>query len=233
MAANTVNETSKDASGNASSDASDDPIGAHPQTLTISHAKLKALQPELYSPRSWRKFLREDGYHLSSANEDAEYWKEYIAENLHRGDYDAAVVVAKDPLQIAAFARELDCVVMLRFSGQFASKYDLQIGARLLAVNIYLEWNFFLPEDLHPGPNQTGKYRNFAPLIADFLTDDVEIIHHTKAGISDAEWSRVEALGKEYLKQNEGKARDGRPLLCHLPAKASPKTRRRRADDNL
>jgi hypothetical protein len=236
MAANTVNDTSNDPSYEAndpSKGEAKEAAGAQSQTFTLSHAKLKALQPELYSSRSWRKFLREEGYHLSSPNEDADHWKEYVAENLLRGDCDAAVVVAKTPLLIAAFARELDCVALLSFSGQFASKYDLQIGARLLAVNIYLEWNFFLPEDLHPGPNQTGKYRNFAPLIADFLTDEVEIVRRMKAEITDAEWRHVETLGKDYLKQNDGKARDGRPLLCHLPAKTPTRTRRRREDDNL
>jgi len=196
------------------------------QPQTLSHQKLKALQPELYSSSSWRKFLRENGYRLSSPDEDADHWKEYVAENLSRGYCEAAIVVSDSPLLIAAYARELDCVAMLRFPVQLGMKYDLKIGSRLLAVNIYLEWNFFLPEDLNPGPRQTGKYRNFAPLIAEFLTD-AETIKNKKTEITDAEWRRAEALGKEYLKQNGEKARDGRPLLCHLPAKAPAKTRRR------
>jgi len=204
MAANTVNDTP----------------GAQSRTL-LSHQKLKALQPELYSARSWRKFLRENGYRLSSPDEDAEHWKDYVAENLQRGDCEAATVVSDSPLLIAAYASELDCVAMLSFPVQFAAKYDLNPGSRLLAVNIYLEWNFFLPEDLTPGPGQTGKYRNFAPLIAEFLTDDAEIIEHRKTEITKDEWRRAEALGNEYLKQNGEKARDGRPLLCHLPAKAA------------
>jgi hypothetical protein len=120
---------------------------------------------------------------------------------------------------------------LLSFPAQFVTKYNLKPGSRLLAVNIYLEWNFFLPEDLSPGPNQTGKYRNFAPLIADFLTDDAEAVEEKKAEITKTEWERAEALGKQYLKRNGEKARDGRPLLCHLPAKvpakAPPKTRKR------
>jgi hypothetical protein len=200
-------------------------------TLTLSSQKLKALQPELYSSRSWQKFLRENGYRLSSPNEDSDHWKSYVEENLRRGDCRAAVVVSASPLLIAAYAAELDCVALLSFPPQFAAKYDLKAGARMLAVNIYLEWNFFRPEDLNPGPGQTGKYRNFAPLIAEFLTDDAEVIKDKKAGITKAEWERADALGKEYLKRNGEKARDGRPLLCHLPAKeaarAPAKTRRR------
>jgi hypothetical protein len=220
MGADTVNDTFNDTPG--------DTADAQSQPLTLSHLKLKALQPELYAPRSWRKFLREEGYHLSSPNEDADHWKEYVAENLRRGDCDAAVVVSDNPFRVAAYARELDCVALLSFSGQLASKYNLPVGSRLLAVNIYLEWNFFLPEDLHPGPGQTGKYRNFAPLIAEFLTDDAELIRQKKSEIADAEWRHAEALGGEYLKQEGGKARDGRPLLCHLPAKSVPKAKRQK-----
>jgi hypothetical protein len=47
----------------------------------------------------------------------------------------------------------------------------------------------------------------------------VNLIEEKKAEIAKAEWRRAEALGREYLKRHGEKARDGRPLLCHLPAK--------------
>jgi len=194
-------------------------------TLTLSHRKLKALEPELYSSRSWQKFLRENGYRLAAPNENADHWKGYVEENLRRGDFRAAVAVSTSPLLIAAYASELDCIALLRFTDQLGPKYDLSVGTQLLAVNLYLEWNFFLPEDLNPGPRQTGKYRNFAPMIADFLTDEVNLVEEKKAGIVKAEWRRAETLGREYLKRHGEKARDGRPLLCHLPAKEPEKKR--------
>src|SRR5262249_18012682 len=124
MAANTVNDTPDARS-------------------LLSHQKLKAVQPELYSSRSWQKFLRENGYRLSSPDEDADHWKNYVAENLQRGVCEAAVVVSQSPLLIAAYAGELDCVALLSFSSQFATRYDLKIGSLLLAVDIFLEINFF------------------------------------------------------------------------------------------
>src|SRR5262245_22088005 len=93
----------------------DDTQAVQSQTYALSHEKLKALQPELYSTRSWQKFLRENGYRLSSPNEDADHWKNYVAENLERGVCEPAVVASASPLLIAAYAGDLDCVAMLRF----------------------------------------------------------------------------------------------------------------------
>lgn len=194
-------------------------MNAHPATLTLSDAKLKALSPELFLARSWTKFLRENGYRLGSQNDDPSYWKGYIADYLRSGDPRAAVVVSAAPLLVAAYAAELDCVALLRFDKKIAKLYHLADGDHLLAVNTYLEWNFWLPEDLTPGSRASGKYRNVAPLIADFLAEDDERIAQLKAGVGPAEWSQAETLGKQYLSQYGEKARDGRPLLCHLPAK--------------
>jgi hypothetical protein len=190
-----------------------------PVTLALSHEKLKALHPELYSVRSWKKFLRENGYRLGSQNEDPEYWKSYIAEYLRCGDARAAVVITTSPLLIAAYASELDCIAMLQFDKKIARAYALGSGKRLLAINTYLEWNFWLPQDLSPGPRASGKYRNFAPFIADFLSDDEALIEQLKAGLSDSEWKQAEESGRDYLNKFGARARDGRPLLCHLPAK--------------
>jgi hypothetical protein len=190
-----------------------------PALLSLSDEKLKAVQPELFSARSWTRFLRENGYRLGATDQTAAYWKRYIAEYLHAGDPRAAVVLSTAPLLVAAYAGELDCIAMLRFDKKLVRLHGLHAGSRLLAVNTYLEWNFWLPEDLKPGPNDSGKYRNFAPLIADFLCADAGAIQHGKDAVSPFEWTRTETLGHESLNQTGEKARDGRPLLCHLPAK--------------
>jgi hypothetical protein len=194
-------------------------VNAHPATLTLSETRLKTLSPELYVARSWTKFLRENGYRLGSQNEDPAYWREYIADYLRTGDPRAAVVVSASPLLVAAYAAELDCVALLRFDKKIARHYRLAAGDRLLAVNTYLEWNFWSPEDLTPGPRASGKYKNVAPLIGDFLSDDEEQLTHLKTGVGPSEWTQAETLGVQYLNQFGERARDGRPLLCHLPAK--------------
>src|SRR5262245_61598337 len=102
-------------------------------TLSLSDEKLKAIEPELYSARSWNKFLRENGYRLGSQNESTEYWKNHIAQYLRCGDARAAVVVSVSPLLIAPFAIELDCVALLRFDRKVARAYDLNAGKQLLA----------------------------------------------------------------------------------------------------
>jgi hypothetical protein len=190
-----------------------------PAALALSDEKLKLVAPELFSARSWAKFLRENGYRLGAPDETAAYWKHYIAEYLRAGDPRAAIVISAAPLLVAAYAGELDCIALLRFDKKIARAYNLDAGNRLLAVNTYLEWNFWLPEDLQPGPRASGQYRNFAPLIAEFLSGDETAIRKRKSAIPAEEWTRAESLGRAYLNQFGEKARDGRPLLCHLPAK--------------
>jgi hypothetical protein len=191
---------------------------AGPAALSLSPEKLKVLHPELFSTNGWKKFMREHGYRLASQNEDPESWKTYISEYLYRGDARAAVVIGIAPLLIAAYAGELDCIAMLKFDRKIERAYKLQAGQRLLAIDTYLEWNFFLPHDLTPGPNASGRFRNFAPFIAEFLSENHERIDELKTGIREAEWNMADAAGRSYLETFGPVARDGRSLLCHLPA---------------
>lgn len=75
-------------------------------------------------------------------------------------------------------------------------------------------------EDLDPGPNATGRYGNFAPYIAEFLTDDIDRVERRKAEIDEGGWQMAERLGRGYVTKHGTKARDGRPMLFLLPADA-------------
>lgn len=191
---------------------------AGPAALSLSPEKLKLLHPELFSANGWKKFMREHGYRLASQNEDPASWKTYISEYLYRGDARAAVVIGTAPLLIAAYASELDCIAMLKFDKKIERAFRLHNGQRMLAIDTYLEWNFFLPRDLTPGPGASGRFRNFAPFIAEFLSADDIRIEELKTGISESEWNLAESAGLHYLHTFGPVARDGRPLLCHLPA---------------
>ena len=138
------------------------------------------------------------------------------------GDSRAAVVITTSPLLVAVYTDEIDCVVLLRFSERFVSEYSLEPGSRLVTVNLYEDSEGSYQTDLNPGPNSTERYGNFVPLIADFLTDDVERLSERKAEIDEDEWHLAEELGQAYLRKKVARPRDGRPFWCFLPARQLP-----------
>lgn len=179
-----------------------------PAEVRLSHAKLKKLLPELYSLGSkwiWRR--------------RRSYWLTYFAEHLFYGDSRAAVVVSTSPLLVAAYTREIDCIALLRFDDSLVSEYELRIGSRLITVNYYYKIeDSGYENDLVPGAASTGRFGNFRPLIADFLTDDVEQLAERKAKIDEGEWVRTETLGQAYLAEDLARPRDGRPCWSQQPA---------------
>lgn len=179
-----------------------------PAEVWLSPAKLKTLLPELCSFASkwiWRR--------------GRSAWLADFEGHLYYGDSRAAVVVSTDPLLVAAYTDEIDCIALLRFDDSLISDYGLEIGSRLITVNLYYDIEDSGYEtDLLPGPATTGRYGNFRPLIADFLTDCVERLTELKAEISEGEWARTETLGKAYLAENFAQPRDGRPCWSQQPA---------------
>lgn len=181
-----------------------------PGRVTLSGIKLARLHPERLAPV--RKGSSE--YHFPPQFHP---WLQGFARRLWRGDSRAAVVVSVAPLLVAAYTDELDCVALLRFPEELVAAYGLEVGSRLLAVNGYLHGESVAP-DLQEGPATFRRYRNFIPLIAEFLSDDGPRIEFRKAEISEAEWHRARELGEAYLARPEVRVRDGRPLYSWFPA---------------
>ncbi len=185
-----------------------------PGQLTLSHDKLQVLRPDLYGLSGlWHsiKVL------LGKAWDQ----KEYVERQLLRGDSRAAVVMSVAPLLVAAYTDEFDCVAMLRFPDEFVAQYRLKVGTRLLTVNFYDD-ETAQADDLILGPKHSGRWTNFGPLIADFLTADQQRLLARKKQISDSEWQRTFAMGQEYLKRHPRKARDGRPVFSWDPPELPP-----------
>lgn len=118
------------------------------------------------------------------------WWREYchdVSVHLTRNDSRAALVVSVEPLLVAAYSTDLDCVAMLEFPSFLVAQYGLEVSSRLVTCNGY--WvDPEEPIDLRPGPGNTGDWTNFMPVIADFLTDEIDKVEARKAQISDEEW---------------------------------------------
>jgi hypothetical protein len=182
-----------------------------PGGLAVSDGKLRVLRPDLYGVSGLVHRLREK-FGLA--------WPQtqYLRTHLKNGDTRAAVVVATDPLLVAAYTDEIDCVAMLAFPDSFVDAYDLKVGSRLLTVNTYNRVEG-LDADLFPGDESKPNWTGFHPIIAEFVSDDMQAIEERKRKISDAEWQRTKRMGCAYLTEHPGLARDGRPVLASLPAK--------------
>lgn len=143
-----------------------------------------------------------------------------LDEHLRLGDSRAAIVMKTNPfLLIAAYSDEIDGVAMLRFDNKFIDLYNLKEGSRLLTVNTYMyRKGRNIVKDLNLGPKELGRYMNFYPLIAEFLSDDMDTISRRKTHIKETEWSHAQNLGKEYIEKNGLRARNGNPYFSMIPA---------------
>ncbi|MGY8642263.1 MAG: hypothetical protein ACKVJU_14370 [Verrucomicrobiales bacterium] len=86
---------------------------------------------------------------------------------------------------IAAYTDDLDCVAMLRFqdSLNLVDHFGLRKGSQLLTVNYYSR-SSEVDQDLFPGPLDSGSWTGFEPIIADFLTTDLDQLANRKGTIS-------------------------------------------------
>jgi hypothetical protein len=142
-----------------------------------------------------------------------------ISEHMRFGDSRAAVVVSSNPLLVAAYTDELDCVSILRFAPGMPIP-ELPIGWRLLTVNTYKRGKD-LDADLFPGPLQIPRWVGFYPIIADFICGNQDVVDRRKDEIDEREWERTLRFGSEYLSTHPGLNRDGSPCKSAMPPKVN------------
>lgn len=189
----------------------DQSYASNPGNIKLSYEKLCSFHPELFTYQGlwnrWRKIF----------NKDQIFWHTRHREHMETGDSRAALVISVNPLLIAAYTDELDCIAMLQFPDGLVHSYNLYVGKKLLTVNIYW-YGDALATDLENGPSAFHRYANFSPLIAEFLTHDQHRTEQLKSQISEQEWARAYDLARVYIEKNGFQARDGLPMNCSIPA---------------
>ena len=166
--------------------------------------------------RLYPKYFRIFGRKSPGNGRNLDECYQSFQQHLEFGDTRAAVVVSTSPLQVAAYTDELDCVAMLGFPDRPKVTGKLEVGSRLLTSNTYKNYPSVV-SDLRPGPRDTGNWQNFAPLIADFFTEDQFGVQQRKEAIAQNEWELAAAFGQQYLEDLSGYVRDGCPLECEKP----------------
>jgi hypothetical protein len=142
---------------------------------------------------------------------------EQLKQHLYDSDTRAAVVVGLNPLRIAAYTDELDCVALLRFDNPLGArlvlKYELGLESRLVTSNAY-GLALHCSHDLWEGPRSFGRWARFWPIIAEFVSDDMQRIKARREEIDEGEWTRTRALGERVARTRApSEDRDGPPLL--------------------
>lgn len=188
-------------------------VASNPARLRPSLARLRRLHPELSlvgGPMNLVRALRWSGRGA---------WLERIADHLAHGDARPALVVTTEPLRVAAYSDELDAVVLLAGPQALVAELGLEPGRRLLAVNAdHRPRRDGLLDDLVPGPGDTGRFGSFAPIIADFVSDDRDRIAALVAALPEAEWVRCALMAEEHDREHARRARWCCPLACDRQA---------------
>jgi hypothetical protein len=177
-----------------------------PGGIRLSRLRSRRLEPLASKMPNWTagRFANRDEF------------DQMLDEHMQLGDSRAACVMSVEPLLVAAYTDELDCVTLLGFPAWLVEEYRLKAGGRLLTVNTYTRGQHIAP-DLAVGPRQLGRWVNFFPVIAEFVSDDLEQIAGRKAMITEEEWARCEYLGRASLRIHPNRRRNGSPFWSGQP----------------
>lgn len=188
-------------------------VANDPDGLMLSEAKLRALQPELFSLTRWDAFVRAawGGVTMMGRIE----WRKRLREHLLHGDCCAAMVV--DDQLVAAYSDEIDGAVLLRFERTVFEANGWTPGMRLLAVNTYSPIAYGKARDLNFGPQARNQYGDLHALIADLLVDKRAPVESRIAAIPAAEWERLAACAQAAVAAGMP-SRNGLPLLAIVSA---------------
>lgn len=173
------------------------PGSFNPGLFEMDREKSEKLRPGLYNP------LRT----VVANNLDTQ---SYIAALLNDGDIQTAVVVSTDPLLVSCYSEDLDAVILQCYPTELGRVRGWEIGTRLVATVKYNGYGTVRKNnDIYPGPNADPSFKSFGPVIADLYTDEPEYLARKKSEIPEELWERAEELGKLYMFEHPGVARNG------------------------
>lgn len=192
-----------------------DTWASDPIRVRLSTKKLSRHFPELVADKDSKDARRIERV----MGEAPEKLLDDIEDILLNCDSRAAVVTSESPLRVAAYSDEFDGVVLLHFPQSLRTALRLEKGSRLVTINqYYYDDSGELPisKDLIIGENSldnSHRMINIRPLIADFLTDDMQAVNDRKAAIEESEWQRCQELADHYETKLHFWSRNGHPLF--------------------
>lgn len=133
-----------------------------------------------------------------------------ISHQMNDGDLSTGVVVSADSLLVACYSEDFDAVALLCYPVELGAKMGWRVGTRLLTVNGYNGYGIMKQNwDLDPGFYCNQKFKTFGPLVVELYTDNIVRVERKKSEIPERMWQKTEELGKKYMQDHPGMARDG------------------------
>lgn len=130
-----------------------------------------------------------------------------IYHYINNGDIQPAFVYSVDPLIVSTYNDEIDNILLLEFPNEFAEKYNLKIGDKLLTSNVYWTKKVTNYNDILPGLSNQMRYVDIFPMVLKFLVDDID--YDINSMYSEFHWEYIKNLTYAYFKFSNGKARNG------------------------
>ncbi len=203
-----------------------------PGHFRLSLDKLKHLHPELFRPASLLTKVLTSLFTVTSqlgSQPDDPSWRarwlgpwdpegqaeaiEAIAQKLWAFEPEPAVVLSEDPFVVGAYSAEIDGTILLHFPQQCQKQGPKGrawlIGDRMISCNGY-DGMEDPSGDIALGPRSGGGWNECWPVVADLLTDDLDLLEARKRLIPGELWSRCKEQGSLRLARGD-RARDGRP----------------------
>lgn len=169
----------------------------NPGLFEASKKKVKQLYPHAFSPL------------VLLNGPQAEQWGGFVSQ-MNDGDLSTGVVVSAEPLLVACYSYEFDAVALYCYPAELGAQMGWSVGTRLLTVNAYDGYGKMKRnKDLDCGPRSNTKFKTFGPLVADLYTDNAERVARKKAEIPEELWEYTAALGRKYMADHPGVARNG------------------------
>lgn len=169
------------------------PKGYIPGCFQVNNKKLKALRPNLFKLS-----------HFMFGNSMDH--KPFTLQFMREGDVQPAIVISLDPLLVACYSDELDAVTVQYLPSELIPKLKLQMYSKLLTVNGYGKRP---TKDVTLGPKALGNYASVTSIIADLYTDDTLRLNTLKNAFEEEWWNHTVNLGRKYLEDHPGMARNG------------------------
>ncbi len=163
----------------------------------------------MLSKKLWKK--NQELSHMTSKEQKiSNKYLKRASEYLYLGDIQPGMVVCLDPVLVAVYSDEMDAVVVLKFPQEFKTNYELAMYQKLISVNMYFPYHVTgMSKDIFPGEKYLGRWSDFYPIIADFITEDYTLLNEHRMHINDSIWNKVQTLGLDYIEKHSDLVRDG------------------------